>query len=102
LRKKFYAPLSDHLGSGADRDISSAQTQWGVSISDGAAGVSESNDLATVSFAHGARSSRSFEKVARKDTFPHESETQAGQKVIFDLDSTVLSLYGKQEHAAIG
>ena len=74
------ASLSYHLRSRTDRDFSSPQTQWCVSISDGAADISESDHVTTFPFAHGARSSASLKKIPRQDAFADESKTFFTQK----------------------
>ena len=56
----FSPSLSYHLRSWTDRDFSSPQTQWCVSISHRAADIPESDHATTFPFAHGARSSLSF------------------------------------------
>jgi hypothetical protein len=79
-RGDFSASLSDHVRTGAHRNFSSAQTQWCVSISDGIAGISESDDIATFPFTHGSVSSQPIKEVSRQAAFPDDSETHLAQE----------------------
>lgn len=79
-RGNISVSLSDDFGSWSDRDVSSPQTQWRVSISNGTSGLSESNHFTSFSFTDGAIGSQPPTEVSRQDAFADDPETGVAQK----------------------
>src|SRR5437879_350009 len=90
--------LSTHPGSGTNRDDRTVAAQWRLSLSGGLAGVSRSHQFATLLAAVRSGGAQCFAEIARW----RAAMLAQPPRAIFDLDSTVLTVYGHQERAEVG
>ena len=79
-RRSSVASLSHYPRTGQDRNVPFAQTQWRLPISDGTASLSEPDNAATVSFAHGAVGTGPIEKTARPNIVDDDRQAQCSSE----------------------
>src|SRR2546425_10328853 len=94
--------VSDGAGSGANRDDSTAATERCLSVFDRAALLSGSLHDAPLSVASGPAGPVATAQLHDRFLSRMLARRRTPARLIFDLDSTVLVLYGRQENARVG
>lgn len=84
------------------RNDSSLKAQWALQIPHRATRLSQPYHVNAIPSPDGSFSPPQIEEITRPSTLFNHSETHPAAKLVFDLDSTSLVLYGKQELARIG
>ena len=79
-RRNSGASLSHHVGFGEDRNVSSPQAQWGLSVFDGHSCLSQSNHLKTLSSSDGAPGTSTIKKPSRQDPESDASKAKTPKK----------------------
>src|SRR5215467_2621242 len=94
--------LSHHPRPRTHRDHAVAATQWGLSISERIVDLSQSQHPQTIPAAHGTPSPAQVAQASRSVPGKMVSKPHPPWRLIFDVDSTVLVVYGKQEEGKVG
>jgi len=101
-RRDVSIDLSDCTRVRTDRSYPSLKTKWCLPIPHRITHLSQSNDPETVPSSHAPVALPKLRKLHDELLLSIILRPEVPTKMIFDLDSTVLILYGKQEMARIG
>src|SRR5437899_6007805 len=98
--------VGDHLSadsrSRTDRDLAPVASQWSVSIPEWSDALSECHYAETISVAHRPQALPRLRRLHDRFLVQMSVRPRRPRRLIFDLDSTALIVYGRQEAADVG